>query len=177
MQFEIEVVPVSSDAVASAGWRERGDPETDNMTDITPTIRAIAAAKDCTFCSETVGDDHYFLYVTPEPPLEFTIPGASRKECILCEDCGDRVLDLAHSWTRTPDHSGEMVTPHYRVYSEPADECSSCNEPLEHPILGVGIALRPLTSADIDARYTLCSSCIDVFRQFLEMEFKEARSR
>lgn len=149
----------------------------DEMIDITPGIKAAAALSDCAFCSTTVGDDRYFLYVTPEPPLEFSIPGASREACLLCGDCGDRVLDLAHTWVRTPDHPDGIVSPQYRIFSDPVDKCSWCDESLEHPILGVGISLNPLTSGDIDASYTLCSGCVGVFQRFLELEFEEAGDR
>ncbi|WP_152436503.1 hypothetical protein [Halosimplex carlsbadense] len=145
---------------------ELADPE-----EATPqqVVQLVDWAETCPLCSDVLGEDRYWFSVYPEPSLEFTIPGTPATHVRLCEECGDRVFDLTHSWERTPTEEYGLRVPVYETYINSVDECCSCEEELERPALGIEISLNVQKSEfDLNASYTVCSSCSEIFERFLQ---------
>lgn len=146
-----------------------------NYDSLEEVIHWVDRGEECPFCSRDIGDDRYNFSLYPEPPLDIVIPGTPAPHVYLCEDCGDRVLDLAHTWRRTPP--SEFQVPVYRMYTEPVDDCCFCERSLQRPALGISISLNAHEQPkDFGASYTLCTKCARIFERFLNQLAEEVDS-
>lgn len=137
------------------------------MSSDTDSVVEQAPPQECTYCTDPLTEEMLAFQTYPASGAD-SLGGLVADGLLLCPACASEPVALLDSWD---DHPAPPVTVGGRIgdgYSEAADSCSFCADPLESgPVLGVECYRRPGETLPAYANYTLCVDCRGVFEEFL----------